>query len=448
DNEETAKGAERDVKVFQLKYATPAYVHQAIVSMFPVAGRQTPPSEQVNATPDYQTMAIVVTANTRNMAKVEQLVSEMDQESAIGGYQKVVKLEYAQAEELAQALTQIARGMSLRSRQGAVPIIITADSSTNSLVVSASASDMQAIENMVSELDKPATETLQEIRIMPLEVMDVADAQTFLNEYLRKPGQAGRRAGSDLLGNVKISISQAMNSLMVSGATTELDRIEQIVREMDRQEISGSSAPRTIKLTHASASQLATSLSRIFTEPAQRSPRARQNPELIPTIIPDESTNTLVVRARPNDFKAIEEMAGQLDTQPDGPAGVRIVRVARGTDVNNLARQIEQTINSGETLKSRQNPGYRPAQIAIGVNERVPALLVGGSPELFDTVEQLVTQFQEMRGGGDSPTKAMVIPLRGNMSASDMQQILQGIIDQQQGTSTTGGATPVRGRRR
>ena len=54
---------------------------------------------------------------------------------------------------------------------------------------------------------------------------------------------------AELIGNVKISISQTMNSLMVSGATAELDRIEQIVRDMDKQDIAGSSTPRTIKLT-------------------------------------------------------------------------------------------------------------------------------------------------------------------------------------------------------
>ncbi len=448
DSEEVAKGAERDTKVFQLKYANPAYVHQAIVSKFTTPGRTDPPSEQVAVAPDYQNMAIVITANTKNMTKVEELIAEMDKEPAVGSNQKVIKLQYAQADELARALTQVAYGMSLRNRQGAMPIVITADASSNSLVVSAAASDMKAIESMVVELDKPATDTLQEIRIIPLEVMDVADAQKFLTDYLRKPGVAGSRAGAELIGNVKISISQTMNSLMVSGATAELDRIEQIVRDMDKQDIAGSSTPRTIKLTNASASQVATSLTRIFTEPAQKDRRSQQNPEMVPTIIPDESTNSLVIRARPNDFKMIEEMAQQLDTKPDGPAGVRVVRVARGVDVSGLARELETTINRGETLKAQQNPGYKAAQIAIGVNERVPALIIGGAPELFETVEQLIEQFQTMRGVQESPPKAMVVPLRNsNMSARDMQQILQSIIDQQQGTSTTtGGTGAYRGR--
>jgi len=82
----------------------------------------------------------------------------------------------------------------------------------------------------------------------------------------------------------------------------------------------------------------------------------------------------------------------------------------------------------GEQMKARQQAGYKPAQVAIGVDERVPALLVAGSPEMFDTVRKLVNTLQDMK-----PTRgvsAKVIPVR-NIPPQDMKRMIEQLIDQQ-----------------
>jgi len=174
-------------------------------------------------------------------------------------------------------------------------------------------------------------------------------------------------------------------------------------------------------------------LTQMFTEPAKRDPRSRRNPERVPTIMAEESTNSLIVRARENDFTQIQEMAKKLDTETEGPRGVDIIEVSRQSNLYQLAKEIEKTVNRGESLKARQIPGYRPAQVTIGVNERIPALIVGGSPELFDTVRETFKTFDELKGTEDTAQKALVVPIR-NMPARDVQKILQSIIEKQQGS--------------
>ena len=68
--------------------------------------------------------------------------------------------------------------------------------------------------------------------------------------------------------------------------------------------------------------------------------------------------------------------------------------------------------------------------MAIGADERSPALYVTGSPELFPMVKTLVEKLQSSR-----PTTAYtarVIPVR-NIPAQDMKRVIQQLLDQQQG---------------
>jgi hypothetical protein len=137
-----------------------------------------------------------------------------------------------------------------------------------------------------------------------------------------------------------------------------------------------------------------------------------------------------VVKARVVDFNNIKETAAKLDTEKAGPSGIEVIQVNKGTDVAALAREIERTINQGEQLKLRQQPGYRPAAVAIGVDERSPALIVAGSPELFPTVKNLVDKLQSFKPSGGYT--ARIIPVR-NIPAQDMKRVIQQLIDQQQG---------------
>ena len=145
----------------------------------------------------------------------------------------------------------------------------------------------------------------------------------------------------------------------------------------------------------------------------------------------DETTNALVVRARTVDYNIIKETVVKLDIESIGPTGMDVVQVDRGVDVRALADEIERTVNLGERYKASKQVGYKPAQVAIGVDERVPALLVAGSPEMFDTVRKLVNTLQDMKPTGTYSFK--VIPVRSGIPPQDMKRMIQQLIDQQRG---------------
>ncbi len=298
-------------------------------------------------------------------------------------------------------------------------------------MVSAGKVDADGIKALIAQLDKPATDTIQELRVMPLEFLDATETVDILEEYLRKPGGTRSRTGSELVGDIRLQPSVTMNAIVASGSAAELDRIQSIIQGMDH-EVVGGNAPRIVKLAHGSASQLASTLTAMFTEPARQQSRGRAaSPEMIPLIMADDSTNSLLVRARTVDYNLIADMVKTLDVETQ-LTGMEVIPLSRGVDVEKLARSIEQTINMGEQAKARQQPGYRPRSVSIGVEDRIPALMVGGSPELLPSVRQLVEQLQSLKGTTAQPQRAMVIPLT-NVQGADVKRILDQLIEKQTG---------------
>jgi len=420
----------QQVRVYRLENGDASSAATAIMRAFTKPGAVAE-ADRVTAVADRSTNSVVVTAVQEKLADIEKLIHELDQESGAKLEQEIVRLENARADELAGVLTTTWRARRLRP--GQQPASITADTNTNAIVISASKTDLAGIKDMIARLDEPMDEErFEELRVIPLEYVDAMETRDILSEYLRKPGsRPGRRGAEDLVGDIRIQASATMNALIVSGSTAEIERVQNLVRTMDNEEIIGTSAvPQIIPVENASAAQLAATLTRMFTEPAQRQYGSR-NPEKVPLIMADETTNALVVRARTVDYNIIKETVGKLDIESIGPTGMDIVKVDRGVDVRAMAREIEQTINQGERYKQSKQVGYKASLVAIGVDERVPALLVAGSPEMFDRVRKLVGTLKEMKGT-DNSYSAKVIPVR-NIPPQDMKRMIQQLIDQQHG---------------
>ncbi len=407
----------REVHVFNVSYADPRTLAQGITRTFGKTGRNVPEIEQVEAVGDPTTGTVIVNAAPSKLERIKQVVEKLDTETANVPRQEVVKVKHADANDLAQVLTQTYR-YARRSRNSP-QISVQAEPSGDALVISAGETDMEGIKELIGQLDIHPEMDVEELRVIPLQYVDAQETLTIMQDHLSKPGgRRGRRGSSDLIGDIKLQASSTLNALVVSGSSEEIDSVESKIKTIDVQVEGAANAPKIIKLEKAVASELANTLSDMFTTPAQRA--RRSNPESIPLIMADDATNSLVVRARSMDYVLIEDMARKLDTSDD-TGGLEIIPLTRGVDAQRLAQEIERTINRGESYSARQRPGKRPGQVAIGVDTRAPALIVAGSPELFPAVQKLVDTLQELEPAGRMG--ARVVPVN-NVPSRDMQRVL------------------------
>ncbi|MEP0842634.1 MAG: hypothetical protein HRF43_07970, partial [Phycisphaerae bacterium] len=417
-----AKEQSRQTRVFTLTSAEPSSVASVIAQSYAPVRGQVAEADRVVAVAEWATNSVVVTAKSEKLEEVQAMIERLDKKD-VGVDKAIVPLKFARAEDLANVLRQTWQG-SRRVRQGDPPVVITGDSNSNSVVVSAGPADLIGIKQMIADLDKEATLPDEELRIIPLQYIDANETLAIMTEHLRKPGGTRGASGSALIGDVRLQASATMNAMIVSGSQAQIDSVEAKLRAMDKDN-GGGTAPRIIPINKGNAAQIAQNLTRIFTDPARqvRGPRG-SNPEMVPIILADEGSNSLIVRAKTVDFNMIQEMAEKLDTQ-GAATGFKIIPVRPGADPWRLAQEMERVVNQGEQNRVRQTPGARAGQVSIGVDPQGRALLVSGSPELFEMVEQMVQGVAAARTGGEGDRIPIFIPTGPNTDPQMLKRVIE-----------------------
>lgn len=138
--------------------------------------------------PDERTNAVIVSANGKGLEQVRQLIKKLDSRvsSNVGGSKiHVVYLQFADAEQVAQTLNNLASGgrtaapsiagsaagvgaTTAQLFEGAIKI--SADKATNSLVITGTPSDFGTISRVIAKLDVPRDQVYVEAVVMELRV--------------------------------------------------------------------------------------------------------------------------------------------------------------------------------------------------------------------------------------------------------------------------------------
>jgi general secretion pathway protein D len=151
--------------------------------------------------PEERSNKLIVIADDRSFAKIQELVEQLDVPTAGEGGIHVVFLRNASAEDIAATLSALAQGKSSakggaaagRPGQPAQPgqpaapgapagattaevlsgeVKVTADKSQNALVIQAGGSDFQALSRIIEKLDRPRRQVFVEAVIMEVSLND------------------------------------------------------------------------------------------------------------------------------------------------------------------------------------------------------------------------------------------------------------------------------------
>lgn len=403
----------RVTKIYPLRYADVSSASQAINQALTKPGT-VGEKDRITVVPEFGTQSVVVTASKENLEKADKIVEDLDKDSITKYERHIVELKAAQADDVAAALTQ-AYAQRRATRQGDRPVTVVAESNTNKLIVSCTQTEFAGVKELIDSLDVPKSEESdRQIKTFRLQYAEAGSLVAAITQSFQ--ARTGRMNPRDL---VTATADYTTGTLIVSASKDRMKQVDALIAEMDR-EVEGASTPQYLQLKVANASQLALTLKQVFTDPAQQR-RGRTSPEMVPVIIADERSNSLVVRARPADYNLIKQMVANMDTDTMGGAGaIRVIAVADGIDVESLATQIEKTMNEGQRQISQQT-GTKPLQVSIGADRRTNALMVSGAPALFPEVEKLVAQLEKMKPPGG--TGILIVPLR-NVRPDDVKRVI------------------------
>ena len=171
-------GLKEDASVFPLRFASAQVLSEQIdrimageSALSASSGRnRTDVQSQagLRILPDERTNSLIVVANAHDTQAIRELVERLDVERSIGSNNvHVVYLQNAQAKETAQSLTAALANLKVSGAiEAAQPVQVTADESTNALVVAASPQDFEVISQIIEKLDIVREQVLVEMLIV------------------------------------------------------------------------------------------------------------------------------------------------------------------------------------------------------------------------------------------------------------------------------------------
>ncbi|MDZ7784488.1 MAG: type II secretion system secretin GspD [Halioglobus sp.] len=178
------RSAVQETDIISLRYA----VAEDVVGMLDklskseaqVTGGQEP---EVILVADVRTNSVLVSGDEIERARMRHLIEHLDTPLQQSGNVKVIYLEYANAEEIAEVLSTVMQNIAqLDSDGGGAPArsagngsAIEADAGTNSLIITADADEMASLEAVIHRLDIRRAQVLVEAIIVEMEVGDTQD---------------------------------------------------------------------------------------------------------------------------------------------------------------------------------------------------------------------------------------------------------------------------------
>lgn len=175
------QSAVQETDVLALRYAVAEDVVRMLEILNASEAKANGGEVDVLLVPDKRTNSVLVTGDELQRARIRTLIEYVDTPLEQTGNVKVIYLEYARATEIAEVLTRVMQNISKLdtgeggSRSSGNSATIEADEGTNSLIITADADEMAALESVVQRLDIRRAQVLVEAIIVELEVIDGQD---------------------------------------------------------------------------------------------------------------------------------------------------------------------------------------------------------------------------------------------------------------------------------
>lgn len=392
---------------FKLKNAMADDVSWTLTQMMRArpAGPNEPPT-----TVDYLNAdnTLMVSAPADAMAEIERMVAELDVPAAAERRTDFVKLEFAKAEQVSKALEMFYGRFAREARTpGARNVTIVPDPASNSLVISADENEWAGLRSFLAKLDRAEYDTSRQLEVIPLVNADATSVARALNEGFRIPienqirreqartQRTQRPPGArdeeplpptllvDAEGVPFVSAEPQTNSLIVSASRRDLERIRDIIAQLDVAEFARLEAPRVIPLKAGRPSAVAANIRELYLNQRQGTQARPGGPRSV-VIIGDDTSGALIVRADDEQFEQIRTIAATLESQ--GEAGRALPTVIRLRSV--AAGRLRETLVRTFTPVAQQ----MGEPLSIELDRSSNALIVAASPRLLGEIRKVVEE--------------------------------------------------------
>jgi general secretion pathway protein D len=332
--------------------------------------------DTVEITADDRSNSLFILASEENFQIIKDLVEQVDTEEAVQTMTKTYPLDHADAEDIAEQLTNLYSGMqqssyysywnpwSSRSSQGGETRFV-AETRTNSIIAIADPDEFEKIDDLIKQLDVPLDPDQATPRIYRIKYISAVDLTDVLNQIF---GMEDQKTGGywdyyssrysqktevgRLYGKVHFIAEPSTNSIIVT--TNNVENYPVIEAAIDQLDSITTEAANTfvVTLKHADAKEVAQQLNALFAREGAKAPKGEEQEDpwftwywgdqgkkeerpisnLIGQIrvVPVDRTNALIVTTAFQNFEAMKALIDKLDVEtPKVLVAVRLIEISR-----------------------------------------------------------------------------------------------------------------------
>ncbi|MCX5676331.1 MAG: hypothetical protein NTX87_15120, partial [Planctomycetota bacterium] len=390
---------------------------------------------------------VIVLAPADKHEVIAQVIKEMDDAQGMGEVTvRVYHLLNADATTVAPALGS---AMERGSAAGAAAVVgggrggaraaaagggtpgqirISADRSSNCLVVRATAQDHEKIAQLITEMD---TGTEAVVRMYPLKNADVRTTVQALQEIFGagarvsaaagggRRGAAGAAGTAGERGTIVVTGDEAGRLVIVSAPAEKQDLVAKVIKELDDASAAGDVTIKVYRLENADVTTMATALQSTLDRAAagggggRGGAAAAAAPGGAIRISGDRGSNCLVVRSGAADHEKIAKLITEMDVSPTEQFAVRLIPLNNG-DAANVATVLQRVFASSGSPAATGARGARGAAGAAAGPGRSPVvieadrdarmLMVRADDPTFEKIKALAQQLDTASTGRAAPT--------------------------------------------
>ena len=418
----------------------------------------------VSAVADPVTNSVIVSANRKNLEKIQGIVDQLDGEQVaeLPAPRFIPVKEGHSATQLAGALRTVFAPAEGAARGIRAPRIIP-DEAAGTIIVRAEDRDFKAMSELAESLQAMRPEATGGVFMLELKHLSADAAAQTVNGLGLTAAGARDPLGRVVQGPVRVVAVPGRNALAISALPEDRAIVQDLVKGIDTEPTYAQSEGELVRLTKAAAPAVAASLQRMIDSAAApgsnamakalqeqvRRLRIRRDGVLTADLVldltkpiklvADDKTNSIMVTGAAENVAAAKELIAMLDDVPmTGAVTMRILPL-QNIDADEFSRVVRELFAQGKALgrvPGTQLVGAPQGDVgkaltddfALTVIERTNTVVVAGRDEAVALVEALQ---QRLDSEDASPASGVRSYQLARAGATGITQRLQQFFDAQ-----------------
>lgn len=407
-----------ETAILSLQTASPATVQRIIEQV--VIGRDPAKRDRIRVSAEEGSSLLALRAPKEDIAEIRELISKVDSAEVSGLPVRSIKLERADAQQTAQALTQFytqrAQVSAKPGQRTANRVAIIGDRRTGTIVVAAADDDFTQLKELASSFDQPAPIQDMQFKVIPLRNARISEIQSTVTNLIDEFKWTGGRDGENRADKVFIQTNERTNSLVVMGDNDVIATVERIVTQLDvPEEGRAKLAIRAVGVQKADLRTVKNVIEQAFTTPGWRSWRGA-DPDGVRVEL-DQGRRSLVLVGKEQRVAEAQAYIEELE-RASGRGDTKIESIPLN---HAKADRAATSLRSFFTERARAQ-GLAESPVSIMGSADGNVLVVSADEANLAVIRELLTQIDADNLGTDRRTEIYVLQ---NTTATEASNTLR-----------------------